>query len=300
MTISDALAIYGKEHAPTVSDPQRIGYAISALDRFWGGLSVSSINEATCRRYAETRMVPSRRDRATGEVLEWRPVADGTIRRELGALAAAIEYCRRTGHLLTAPAVKLPPKPESKQRWLSRDEAARLLWAAWRNPRTKHLARFILIGLYTGTRKAAILGLQYGPNTEGGWVDLENGLLHRRGVGQRQSKKRQTPAPLPRQLKAHLRRWQRAGHRYVVSEQGARIGSIKTAWRSVREAAELGSDVVPHTLRHTAVTWAMQRGAEKWDVVGYFGLSMETLERTYAHHHPDHQSSAVKAMERRR
>lgn len=58
--------------------------------------------------------------------------------------------------------------------------------------------------------------------------------------------------------------------------------------------------MTPHTLRHTAITWAMQNGAQKWDVAGYFGVSMETLERTYGHHHPDYQATAVEAMERRR
>ena len=31
MTVADALAIYGREHAPTIKDPVRIGYAIEAL-----------------------------------------------------------------------------------------------------------------------------------------------------------------------------------------------------------------------------------------------------------------------------
>ena len=36
----------------------------------------------------------------------------------------------------------------------------------------RHLARFILIGLYTGTRHDAILKLQWLPSTSGGWFDL--------------------------------------------------------------------------------------------------------------------------------
>lgn len=116
---------------------------------------------------------------------------------------------------------------------------------------------------------------------------------------QRETKKRQTTARLPRPLLAHLRRWAGAGSRHVVSEGGARIGDIKTAWRRACREAGL-ADVTPHTLRHTAITWAMQNGAQKWDVAGYFGVSMETLERTYGHHHPDYQATAVEAMERRR
>ena len=57
--------------------------------------------------------------------------------------------------------------------------------------------------------------------------------------------------------------------------------------------------MTPHTLKHTAVTWSMQRGGDKWDKAGFFGTTFETLERTYAHHHPDYQASAVEAMERK-
>lgn len=298
MTVSEALAIYGTEHAPHVADPVRIAYAIEALDAFWGGLPVSAVTPATCRRYGKTRVKPGRRDPRSKEVLEWLPVAPGTIRRELGALRAALTHCQREGHLTSAPSVKLPERPPAKERWITTEEAARLVRAAWRNPQSRHLARFILIGLYTGTRKAAILNLQYQPNTSGGWIDLERGHIHRRGSAQRETKKRQPPAPIPAPLLAHLRRWARSGDRYVVSEGGARIGSIKTAWR--RACREAGfDDVTPHTLRHTAITWAMQRGSQLWAAAGLFGVSVQTLERTYGHQHPDHMKSAVEAMARR-
>ena len=57
---------------------------------------------------------------------------------------------------------------------VTRDEAARLVKAA--PPR---LRRFILIALYTGTRKDAILRLQFNPSTGGGHTDLARGLLFR-------------------------------------------------------------------------------------------------------------------------
>jgi integrase len=70
------------------------------------------------------------------------------------------------------------------------------------------------------------------------------------------------------------------------------------AWATARARAGL-DDVTPHTLKHTAVTWAMQKGVDKWQAAGFFGTTYETLERNYAHHHPDFQKSAVEAMERK-
>jgi integrase len=51
-------------------------------------------------------------------------------------------------------------------------------------------------------------------------------------------------------------------------------------------------DVTPHTLRHTAATWLMQRRADLWEAAGFLGMSVEQLERTYGHHHSDHLKSA--------
>lgn len=195
MTVAEALNTYATEHAPGVSDPARIGYAIEALVPFWGERPLSTITRETCKAYGRTRRKVVRRDPKTKEVLETAPVAPSTIRKELGTLAAAINYCKDEGYVVNPPKVHLPEKTEPKDRWLTRNEAARLLWAAWRNPDSRHLARFILIALYTGTRKTAILRLRFMPNTSGGWVDTERGQMYRRGQGETETKKKRPPDP---------------------------------------------------------------------------------------------------------
>jgi integrase len=65
-------------------------------------------------------------------------------------------------------------------------------------------------------------------------------------------------------------------------------------FRNVVRDAGLGEDVTPHTLRHTAATWLMQGGTDLWIAAGFLGMSVETLERTYGHHHPDFQAQAAK------
>lgn len=279
LTVAEVLTIYAEEHAPTVANPERIGYAISALLPFWGDLRLSSVKGETCRRYAATRAK-----------------ATGTVRRELGALQAAINYCHREGYVTAAPIVTLPEKPEPRQRWLTRAEAARLLLAAHR--RAPHLARFILIGLYTGTRKDAILRMGYAANTIGGRLDLDRGVMYRRADQERQTSKRRTPAKIPRQLAAHLRRWQRDGALWPVHWRGDRIARIDKAFRALTLDCGL-PDVTPHTLKHTAITWALQNGASIWDAAGFFATSPETIERVYGHHSPEFQASAVRAIERR-
>ena len=76
--------------------------------------------------------------------------------------------------------MKLPPRPAPRDRGLTRNEATTLLRAARNNPqdRARHLCRFILTALYTGTRSSAILGLRFMPRTTGGWVNTERGIMH--------------------------------------------------------------------------------------------------------------------------
>jgi integrase len=54
--------------------------------------------------------------------------------------------------------------------------------------------------------------------------------------------------------------------------------------------------IVPHTLRHTAATWLMQRGVSIWQAAGYLGMSPEILDRVYGHHSPDHLRGAATAI----
>lgn len=40
----------------------------------------------------------------------------------------------------------------------------------------------------------------------------------------------------------------------------------------------------------------MQAGVDMWQAAGYLGMTKETLEKTYGHHHPDHQSDVGSAF----
>jgi hypothetical protein len=36
----------------------------------------------------------------------------------------------------------------------------------------------------------------------------------------------------------------------------------------------------------------MMAGTDLWEAAGYLGMTVETLERNYGHHHPAHQAGA--------
>lgn len=59
------------------------------------------------------------------------------------------------------------------------------------------------------------------------------------------------------------------------------------------------SDGTPHTLKHTAITWALQQRATRWDAAGYFSTSAQTIEPTYGHHSQNHLETVRRAMHSR-
>lgn len=281
MTVGQMLHIYGTERAPTTADPARIGYAISALLPFWEKLPVSAIKGETCRRYARVR----------GK-------AANTVRRELGVIGAAAEYCRVEGHLTTAPAVWLPEKGQARDRWLTRKEAAALLRAAKAEEKSRlHLPTFILLGLYTGHRAEAILSLQWQPNMKGGHIDLEKGRIDFNPVGGRKTKKRRSHIPIPAPLMVHLLQVRRRTRQYVIEHQGKPVRSCKRSFATACREAKL-KGVVRHTLRHTACTWFMHRKVDPELAAAWVGMEPETFRRIYAHHHPDYMAEAKNSFQK--
>lgn len=123
--------------------------------------------------------------------------------------------------------------------------------------------------------------------------------MFRRGTGQTDSKKRRPLVPNPPRLLGHLKRWEAAGARHVVEYGDGRVASVKHAWATAVEAVGI-EHCTHHDLRRTAVTWAMQSGINKWHARGFFGLTMDVLESTYEHHHPDYLRCAVVTIGRKR
>jgi integrase len=179
----------------------------------------------------------------------------------------------------------MPPRPEPRDRWLTRDEAARLLWAS---RHVEHLKRFVLLGLYTGSRSGVILSLEWG------WIDLGRGVMRRRARGQAETAiKRTPPVRLGRKILGFLRRWKRESEGgLVVHYRGQRMQELGSSWVTACAKAGL-QDVSPHTLRHTRATWLMQEGVDLWQAAGHLGMSPGVLQKTYGHHHPDYQEDAA-------
>ena len=292
ITVADVICLYLQEVMPTVENQDFIRYTAGPINDLIGKKNLSQINKTTCATYVKMRCAQG--------------VKPVTARHDLKTLRAAINHYHASdyGPLDAVPVVTMPEKPEARlDYFLTRKQVADRIRAARRGRGTKHLARFILIGYYTGTRPGAILRLRWIPSTDGGWFDLESGTLHRKGSRAKRSKKRAPPAKIHTRLMPWLERWRKAdiakGYTYVVHFYGRRVESIDNAWESVAQAAGRVENDGPHILRHTCATWLMQAGVDKYEAAGYLGMSVQTLEDTYCHHHPDFQGNAAKADRKR-
>lgn len=290
MSIAAALDYYGEHKGAFAEDPVRIGQAIGALLPFWGERMASEVNDRLCKDY-----------------LAWRGKATATMRRELSTLRAALNYCQ--GRILDrAPVVILPPAPKGRDRWLTRSEAAALLNGA-RTGRADvrlYLPLFVVMGLYTGARKEAILSLRW-PQ-----VKLKEGRIDFGRADNRQTGKGRAHIPIPDRLMTFLRLAHQRRHSdlgFVIHDKGKPVIDVGGAWHGEEEGYVQGSfarackraglaDVTPHTLRHTCGTWMAQAGVPLREIGGWLGHSDARTTELYAHHHPDFHANAKRSIDR--
>lgn len=265
--ISDVLAVYADEKLAGKLSEAHVLYDLANLNKWWGAKVVSDINSATCKEYIKFR----------GGIV--------SARRELAFLGAAVNHWNAEhGPLKAIPPIVLPAAPPPRSHWLTRGEAAAFLWHARKTP---HLARFFIIGWYTGSRRAKILGLKWS------MVDMKTGIMLRQPPGVPEPKnKKAPPLRMGKRLMAHLKRWKRMdgrGAEYVVSFRGKSIKRPLRTWENARKSAGLPEYVTPHILRHTRATNMMQQRKDPWEASKALGMSLDMLSRVYGHHHPDWQ-----------
>jgi integrase len=297
-TISEVLATYALEHGSEVADPARLGYALKPLARFWGDQFVSAIDKNACKAYvafrqrefAATEQERVNKQRSAGKTPKpARDFSPATARRELGVLQAAMKHC----NIQDIPAVLLPEHSVPRERWLTRSEAARLLRQARKVKRSrKYLPLFILLSLYHGHRRGAVTSLRWKANSQGGYVDLERGIIDFRKRSaddldrtKDQTKKRRSVVPIHNKARHFLERAEKKAKQFVVGPGTRQLSNPNRGLATAAKAAGLGR-ITSHTLRHTAITWLVRDGVPLWQVAGWVGTSVEMIEKVYGHHDP--------------
>jgi integrase len=217
-----------------------------------------------------------------------RQLAPGSVNRELAVLRhllrmAASEDCE---YLEKAPTVKLMKMPEGRLRYLTAEEAARLLdecrkAATYNDPqrRSPHLYPVVMIALHTGMRKGEILGLTWDR------VDLSRGVF----ILTKTKAKRRREVPMNLIVYKVVSALPRTGPRLFGR-------SVRTAFGAAVKRAGL-KDFHFHDLRHTFASWLTMKGRPLKEVSELLGHHSITMTERYAHLAPEHLKQAVAVLE---
>lgn len=310
--IADVINIYLADVAPRQANPKKVGERCIRLIEFFGDKMLDAITGLTCREYVDWRAGKGRDKQSAGG----RRGTGGGARRDLQDLAAAINHHAREGLHRGNVRVVLPPRGVARQRWLTRAEAARLLQACWRTREVqegqatdkrplRHLCRFLLLGIYTGSRPGAILRASWMRGPRLALVDTINGVFHRHADGAARTNKRQPTVRLAPRLLSHLRRWERLDAAkappqiHVVAFGGEQVSSVKTALARACKIAGIDDGVTAYTLRHSAASWLVAKGIPTRKVADFIGTSEQMILDHYGHLAPDYQDEAARAIGRK-
>lgn len=216
-------------------------------------------------------------------------VSDNTIIKEGSHLRAALALAVADKIIPPpAPYVEFPQKPPGRARWLTREEAAKLIAAC----KTAHTRLFILIALHTGARAGAILDLTWDR------VDFEAGLITLALPTREQAKKRRATVPMSATLRHELAAAKEAAQTdHVIEYRGHRVKRMITAFNDTVKRAGI-PHCTPHDLRRTAATWMVQAGIPTAKVARYLGDTEAMIEKVYGKHAPGYLKEAADALDR--
>lgn len=286
-TVAWALDTYMVEHIrPHAADVAAHEVRVRWLKTWAGSMRVAELRPGHGRKYATVRR--------SGKVGA-SPGSEGTIRRELGILQAALNYAVREHGVEkdSVPVLARPDRPSPREHWLTRDQVDAMLdWFATREreERMSRAHRFVVLGLATAARKGAIEALEWRH------VDRAHGLVRYDLQVRVQTRKRRVAVPIAAWLHPYLDRMQAERETvWVLDHDGDIRGAFDYAMRCLARDTgdESYTSTTRHTLRHTAATLALQNGATIWQVAGMLGDSPSTVMDIYGHHGKENIQGAV-------
>lgn len=239
----------------------------------FGHLAVDQISADDCRKYIAARAKIGRKP--------------GTIRTELNSLKIALSWAHRTKLIPARPSIEMPSASPPRDRYLTREEARKLLDAAI----DPHIRLAMLLMLTTAGRIGAVLELTWRR------VDMERRVIRlaTEDIGPRKGR---ATVPINDTLHAALIEAKRAARSdFVVEYAGRRLGSIKTGFNAAVTRAGI-AHCSPHDLRRTAGRFMVEAGVPIEEVAQYLGHTNPEITRsTYARFSPAYLRKASNALE---
>jgi integrase len=278
ITLAEAFERYFKTKARKRSlfEDERLSKYL--LAEFGADTQLHEITSSRISEYQEKRLAITKSRRGGA-------LAAARVNRPFALLRALLRLASRKWEVIAAPPViELEKEPQRRLRWLTHEEAIRLLDAC---PEQKNpaLVDLVELALYTGMRQGELLNLAWGD------VDRARGVLLLEVT--KSGRRREVPLNGPAYAVLERRRASGTPAGLVL---GNRSGdSFRKSWEAAVEAAKLDAPLRFHDLRHTFASWAVQRGVTLVELKDLLGHSTLTMVLRYAHLAPENLRAAGRA-----
>lgn len=244
-----------------------------ALGPVFAHLTPADITKKVCTDYSKRRVRMGRKL--------------GTVWSEMVILRTVLNWSAENNLIAKAPKVTIPPKPEPRDIFLSRDDLDKLLNAS-DHP---HLTLYIILAISTAGRMGAILDLTWRR------VDFDGGMINLHNPDRERTAKGRAIVPMNGSARAALMEAKRGALTdYVIEFNGSRVRNVKRALAAAAKRA--GVICSPHVLRHTAGRFMAEAGVPMEEIASFMGHSTPALTyRVYARFSPGYLRKAGAALE---
>lgn len=271
---AEACVRFLQEHAGT-TDCTNKAIHIRHFRKFFTGRTLDSIT-----RDEIVAALPT----MSGTSKKGKPLSASTRNRYLGTMRAMFNAAHREwGWLETAPKLSEQKTGPTRIRWITREEAIRLL----QSMSTDWMRDVTTLGFATGLRQANILELEWSQ------VDL---VKRRAWIHPDQAKARKPiGVPLNAEAVAVIRRQIGKHERLVFSRKGEQIRWDRDQWLRTCRRADIRNFRF-HDVRHTWASWHVQGGTPLNRLMELGGWAKYEHVLRYAHLAPDHLREHAEAV----
>ena len=285
-TFDELILAYLGEVTPTKAAAESDRYAAKHLQPVFTGKRLVDIGVAEVRAYIKARQAEG--------------ASAGTLNKEIGLMSAATNWARREleWDIANPWESRRQQEPPGRTRWITSDEANRLLAAARQGRAMAHLPAFILLSLHAGLRLSEALELEWSR------VDL---IRNRIFLGHLDQKGRHvSEVPLNSIARGALierarfrAQWCPDSAWVFTRRDGTRIESIKTSFAAACAKAGI-SDCHPHDLRRTCGSWLIQGGTDIARVARILRhADVRVTAKVYAHLRTEDLEGELEALTQR-
>lgn len=258
-----------RSHKKSIEDDK---HHLKRLDRHLAGRQLHTIDRALIDTITRSRQADG--------------VTNATVNRTLEVLRAILRAAEREWDWIDrAPHVRMLQEPKRRIRWITHEEAARLLAEL-----PSHLADMANFSLQTGLREANVCGLT--------WSQIDLGRAHAWKHHDETKTGGAIPLPLNEVAMEILTRRLGQHPTHVFTYKGNPVSRANNhAWRKALQRSGI-EDFRWHDLRHTWATWHRMNGTPLHVLQELGAWESEEMVRRYAHFSADHLAEHVNNINR--